>query len=305
MTQIELETLNDKFALPGYLAFRAGEGDLPVADINNHHASAVVALYGGHVLSFQPHGQKPVLWLSRHSRYQPGQPIRGGIPVCWPWFGPHPTDPGLPAHGFARILLWEVLGGEILPDERTRLRLGLNDSEATRALWPHPFRLEILITVGPALQVDLVVFNPGDKAYNCTGALHTYFNVSQATTIQVYGLEDAAYLDTVDASLQKVQAGPVTISGETDRIYLNTANDCAIEDPHWQRRIHIGKAGSRSTVVWNPWINKSKRLPDFGDEEYTGMVCIEAANTANDVVMVMPAGEHRLSTTISVEKLQE
>jgi glucose-6-phosphate 1-epimerase len=304
MSPIYLETLNDKFALPGRLTFRAGEGGLPVADVNNRHASAIVALHGGHVMAFQPHGHKPVLWLSRHSRYEPGQPIRGGIPVCWPWFGPHPTDPNLPAHGFARILSWEVLGREVLPDERTQLRLGLANSQQTQALWPHPFRLEMVVTVGPALQVDLVILNSGDKAFNYTGALHTYFSVSDVSHIQVHGLEDTAYIDTVDAWLQKVQAGPITITGETDRIYLNTGDDCVIEDPGWQRRIHISKAGSRSTVVWNPWVEKSRRLADFGDEEYTGMICVETANTAADVVMVMPAGEHRLSAVISVESLQ-
>lgn len=304
MNLINLETLNDKFARPGALTFRAGKGGLPVADVNNRHASATVSLYGGQVMTFQPHEHKPVLWTSHYSRYEPGQPLRGGIPVCWPWFGPHPTDPNMPAHGLARILLWEVLGGEILPDEKTQLKLGLANNQQTQALWPHPFRLEIVITVGPALQVDLVVLNSGDNAFNYTGALHTYFSVSDVSAIQIHGLEDTAYIDTVDASLQKVQAGPVTITGETDRIYLNTANDCIIEDPGWRRRIRISKAGSRSTVVWNPWVEKSKRLADFGDEEYTGMVCVETANTAADVVMVMPAGDQRLSTTISMESLQ-
>ncbi len=296
----QLQSLNRRFALAGHLQFKAGPGGLAVADINNEHAAATVVLPGAHVLSFQPRGQRPVLWASAHSRFESGQPIRGGIPLVWPWFGAHPTDPAKPAHGFARTSLWAVSETAVTSSGATRLRLSLTDSDETRSLWPHPFQLEFTVTVGVDLQVELAMRNVGQSAFTCGAALHSYFAVSDAGRISILGLEGGDYLDKVDGGRRKTQAGPVTIAAETDRIYLDTTAACVIDDPGWGRRIRVAKLGSRSTVVWNPWVDKSRRMADFGDEEYPGMVCVETANAADDVVTVAPAGEHRLQAVIGV-----
>jgi D-hexose-6-phosphate mutarotase len=160
--------------------------------------------------------------------------------------------------------------------------------------------LEIVITVGPALQVELLTQNPGAAPFICSAALHSYFGVSDVTGIAVQGLAGCTYIDKVDEGRRKLQRGPVTIETETDRIYLETTATYVIEDPGWGRRIQIAKSGSRSTVVWNPWIDKAGRMADFGDEEYGGMVCVETTNAAEDIITVAPGGEHRLRAVISL-----
>jgi D-hexose-6-phosphate mutarotase len=301
MRPVDLESLNDSFAITDHIAFAAGPGRMPVAQIRNAYAAATVSLYGAQVLAFQPHGHEPVLWASAHSLYQPGKAIRGGIPVCWPWFGPHPSDPGKPAHGFARTSLWSVLSAAALADGATQIRLRLADGDASLALWPHAFELRLVVTVGAELKTELITRNPGPTPYTYSGALHSYFHVSDVAAISIHGLDGCAYIDKVDGEQRKTQRGPIIIEAETDRVYLNTTATCAIEDPGLDRRITVAKAGSHTTVVWNPWAEKARRLADFGDEEYHGMVCVETANAGGDSVTVAPGGEQRLTAIIGVE----
>lgn len=298
--ETSIQNLNDQFAIANHLTFKEGPGGLPMAEINNAHASARVALQGGHVVSFQPHGQKPVLWVSQLARYEPGKALRGGIPVCWPWFGPHPSDPSKPAHGFARTMMWSVAKTEIAANGATRIRLSLADDAATRELWPHAFLLQLQLTVGPELQVDLVARNTGQEIWSYTGALHSYFQVGDVEQIAIHGLDGRTYVDSIDAKQRKVQEGPITIGAEVDRIYIDTTDECAIDDPSLGRCIFIAKSGSSSTVVWNPWIEKSRRMSDFGDEEYIGMVCIETANADGDVIALARGHEHRTTAVIRV-----
>jgi D-hexose-6-phosphate mutarotase len=303
MRLADLESLNESFAITDHIMFVAGPGGLPMAKIRNAYAAATVSLHGGQALTFQPHGHEPVLWSSAYSLYQPGKAIRGGIPVCWPWFGPHPSDPSKPAHGFARTSLWSVLSTAALADGATQVRLRLADDDTSLALWPHAFELRLVVTVGADLRADLIARNPGAASYTYSGALHSYFDVSDVTAISIHGLEGCTYIDKVDGEQHKVQRGAVTIEAETDRIYLNTAETCAIEDPGLDRRITVAKAGSRTTVVWNPWAEKARRLADFGDEEYHGMVCVETANADGDSLTVAPGGEQRLMAIIGVEPI--
>jgi D-hexose-6-phosphate mutarotase len=296
--------LNARFALGEQLRFQPGPHGLPVAEIATPQATASVCLLGGHVLAFQPRPQRyPVLWLSDCSNYEVGKPIRGGIPVCWPWFGKHPTAADMPSHGFVRTRLWSVLKTQALPEGTVQIRLGLTATSETRALWPHEFDLQIVVTVGATLTAELVAWNLGhEDVFACTAALHTYLTVGDITRTTVHGLDGLTYIDTVaDAWTRKQQTGPVTFAEEVDRIYLNTAADCLVEDPALGRRIRIAKSGSQTTVVWNPWIAKAKRMPDFGDDEYRQMVCVETTNAAEDRITLPPSGSHRLRTVISIE----
>jgi len=293
--------LNEQFAIAQHITFAATTGGLPVAEIHNSHATASVAVQGGHVITFQPHGQQPVLWVSSLSVYAPGKTIRGGIPVCWPWFGAHPTDATKPSHGFVRAAMWQVRGTSVGPADVTEIRLGLTDSLATLALWPHAFELELVVTVGAQLRVELIARNPGEQPFVCSGALHTYLTVGDARRIVINGLDGSDYLDKVEGFQRKSQHGPVTIEGETDRVYLDTAATCVIDDPALDRRIGIAKDGSQTTVVWNPWAEKARQLADFGDEEYLSMVCVETVNAVTDVVTIAPGGEHRLNAVIGLE----
>jgi len=296
----QIADLNDRFAVPGQLEFAAGPGGLPVARIENEHASASVALLGGHVLTYQPRGQEPVLWLSRHSRFEPGVPIRGGVPVCWPWFSSHPTDKSKPFHGFARTMTWSVRGTETTNDGAARLLLGIVDDEQSRALWPHGFDAEIDVTVGRELAVRLVSRNPGDEPWTISCALHPYFTISAIQDIWITGLEGTHYLERSPEPQR--QDGPIRFASEVDRVYLDTTADCIIHDPGLDRRIRIAKEGSRTTVVWNPWIERAATLDDYGDDEYLGMVCVESTNAKQDPVTVPGGGEHCLGAVISVEQ---
>ena len=297
----DLAELNEKFALPGQLTFKSGDGDFPFIEVMNSHALAIISVYGGHVLAYQPLGQAPILWVSDSSHYQEGKAIRGGIPVIWPWFGPHRSDTAKPSHGIARTRMWQVLATKVLPDDACQIRLGLSNDATTTELWPHPFNLEIEITVGTKLTVTLIAKNLADKPVTYGAALHTYFTVSAIGDIQILGLEDTLYIDQLDDNQRKTQTGPITFAAETDRIYVDTEADCVIDDPGLKRKIRIAKYGSRSTVVWNPWIAKSQRMADMGDEEYHSMVCVETANAADDVRVVGPGETHRLSVEIWLE----
>ena len=303
MGHLTIESLNEQFAVPDHARFEAGPGGLPIVVITNKHATATVSLHGGHVLSYQPTGHEDVLWVSRQSKFESGKAIRGGIPICWPWFADHPTDPSKPAHGIVRTAMWKILATNVIEDDQTQVRMGISDTPKTREVWPHPFDLTVTVTVGPQLQVDLAGVNKGDKNIVCGGALHAYFNVSSASEIAILGLDGCTYINKVDAFKQKTQQGPVKITALTDSVYLNTADDCIIEDPGKTRRIRVAKSGSRSTVVWNPWSEKATGMADFGDDEFRSMVCVEAANAADDVATVAPGQAHRMGTQIGVEAL--
>jgi D-hexose-6-phosphate mutarotase len=303
MSNTELAKLNQKFGIRDQLIFTEGPGGFIVAEMRNPHGEATVALHGGHIMSFMPRDHEPVLWLSRNSYFKKGKAIRGGIPVCWPWFADHPTDTNKPAHGFVRAAVWSVSESEKRADESTRLKLFITDNEETLKLWPYRFRLEIDITVSDALSLKLISTNTDNKPFMCGGALHSYFNISSDSNIAVKGLEGCTYIDKVDRGRRKVQDGSISIKGETDRIYLNTGDDCFIEDSGMQRRIRITKSGSRTTVVWNPWSDKARALKDFGDEEFHGMVCVETSNAADDVINLAEGESHCLQSIIRVEEL--
>ena len=303
MRNTELEKLNKEFGISGHLSFVAGPGGFILAEVRNPHGEATVALHGGHVMSYRPRGHAAVLWMSKQSYFKAGKAIRGGIPVCWPWFADHPTDTNKPAHGFVRAAVWSVSESEKLEDESTRLKLLIADSEETLKLWPHLFRLEIDITVSDALGIKLTSTNTGNKPFMCGGALHSYFNISSISNIMIKGLEGCPYIDKVDQGRRKVQNGSLYVRSETDRIYLNTEADCIIEDSVMQRGIRITKSGSHTTVVWNPWSDKVRALKDFGDEAFHSIICVETANAADDVINVADGESHCLQSIISVEAL--
>jgi len=301
MSDETIDRLNEQFGQGDRLRFGVGPGGLTLAQIRNPQATATVALQGGQVLGFQPHGVAPVLWVSRAAVYSPGKPIRGGIPICWPWFGPHPSDPAKPNHGFVRGRVWEVRETSDDADGTTRLTLGIGESDETRPLWPHAFDLRVEISVGAELEVALIARNTGAEPFVCTGALHSYFGVDAVQTVQIEGLEGRDYLDTANHYQRARQDGPIRIAAETDRIYLDTPDDCLIRDPQLERMIRVAKSGSRTTVVWNPWVEKARELRDMADDEYVEMVCVETANAADDQIVLAPGAEHRLAARIVVE----
>ncbi len=295
MTQT-LDTLNNQLALVNTLHFADG-GGLVVAEINSRHASARVALQGAQVLAWQPTGHKPVIWTSRAAVFEPGKGVRGGMPVCWPWFG---ARDGLPAHGFVRTRTWQVRSTAVDASGQVVLKLGIQDDASTRALWDFAFDLELTVTVGSQLTVALTTRNTDSKAFTITDALHTYFAVTDIAQTGVQGLAECHYLDKVKDFANARQTGAVMFTGETDRIYTDTRTECLIEDRAGQRVIRVGKTGSMSTVVWNPWSEREKAFADMAAGEYKEMLCVETCNAGPDQITLAAADCHTLTTIISV-----
>lgn len=303
MTESAIDALNAKFAIPGQLLFKTKANGQVAVEISNKQATAEIMLQGAHLISWVPGNHKDVIWLSKQASFAQGKSVRGGIPVCWPWFGPHESSPSFPAHGYARTVPWNVVETASLKDGATLIRFAIESNAATRELWPHPCNLEMCMRIGTELKIDLTTENTGDKPFVIGQALHTYFAVGDVREISIQGLESCDYLDKVDNFKRKTQNGAVRIDQEVDRIYLQSVDDCLIDDASMQRRIRISKTGSASTVVWNPWLETASKMGDLGENGYLDMVCVESSNAADDVVEIAPAGSHCLSVCYAVENL--
>lgn len=267
-----------------------------VLDIENEHARAVVSLYGGQVLSFQPKSQEKVLWLSPDAVYQEGKAIRGGIPVCWPWFGKRAE--GGPNHGFARNRLWNLDNSETLEGGETRLTLSL--IETSHPEWNGQASLKTEIVIGESLEISLISENLGEETLEISQALHTYFTVSNVEDIRVEGLDGMRFLDEADDRKAYVQSGDVTLKGEVDRTYFDNTETCIIHDPGLERQIVIKKSGSNSTVVWNPGSELAQAMADVPDEGYKSMVCVETITAPDLPVELEPGQSHTIRACISV-----
>ena len=296
-TPLDLPSLAARFAIPGCLRFMELRPGLPIIDIATPLATARVALQGAQVLAWRPDGMPPVLWLSGAAVFQPDKAVRGGIPVCWPWFG---DRPGHSAHGFVRTRLWELRETGLDAAGQVHVRLGLQDNATTRAVWDHAFDLELQITVGNTLHLTLTTRNTGPQPLTLTEALHTYFSVGDIRQTTVQGLEGTHYLDKVQGYAPAQQSGLVDFTGETDRVYLNTTATCVIDDADQNRRITVAKTGSHSTVVWNPGAEREKAMADMASGGYQRMVCVETANAGAQVITVAPGESHAMSAMLSV-----
>jgi D-hexose-6-phosphate mutarotase len=298
-----LHSLNRQHAIENHVQLREIADGVIIAEVANQHALANIALQGAHIATFQPRGEEPVLWLSPNAKFAPGKSIRGGVPLCWPWFGPHKTDSKLPGHGFARTVPWELLETKAHSDGSTSLRFGLIENDTTHAQWPHASTAQLEVTVGRSLKVELVTTNTGDAPFELGEALHTYFQISDVDNMTITGLEGCEYLDKVQDFARCTQQGGIKIESEVDRVYVNTEADCVIEDKGLKRAIRITKQGSRSTVVWNPWKEKAEKMGDFGPALHRDMVCVESGNALENVITLQPGETHRLVAVYSVEKL--
>lgn len=263
-------------------------------------SEALVYLHGAHVASFKTQEHGELLWRSRAAIYSEGKAIRGGVPICFPWFGAHPSERSFPAHGFARTRAFRFEGSE----ERGDLviaELSLVSDPETRKLFPHEFRATLRVSVGRELAVAFEVENTSDAEFDYELALHTYLAVSDVRQIGLYGLEGASYDDKVSGARGCVERGsPLGFTAETDRVYDSTAR-VIVEDPRSKRRSIVDKTASRTTVIWNPWIDKAKRMSDFADDEWPEMVCVEAANVSPHGVRLPPDARHTTTTIISAE----
>ncbi len=291
-----IDALNNQHAIASHIQFELGVGRLPTAYINNAHARATVSLHGGHMVSFaNEHGQ--LLWVSGLATYDHGEAIRGGVPVIWPWFGAHLTDKDLPAHGFVRASMWDVVRTEVLADGGTRLVLGIEDSAETRAIWPHSFQLQVTFDIATTLTITLTVKNTGATPFRWSGALHTYFAISDVAQTAVAGLDGVAFKDTV-AHVDDVQSGDIRFpDGATvDNVYHAAPAELLLQDETHVTRITSQNADA--TVVWNP--GRSVQKADIDEDAFERFVCVEtacgASATTQDEMPLLAPGE---STTFS------
>ncbi len=292
---------NQNFGIAGIVDFFEFKNSITAIRVTNDFATSIISLYGGHVISFVPKNQKDLLWMSDNSFYELGKPMRGGIPVCFPWFGPHPTDATLPLHGFLRLNEWTVEAAQQLPSGDTKIILCFKSTDETLKIWKHHFIAKLIVIVGATLDVTLKIENTGNEPFSYTDALHTYFNLSDITKVSIHGLEGVNYIDKLNKDSDcKQEESSLVISKEENRIYYNTSSDCVIKDSLRNRQIRVSKRGSKITLVWNPWMETAKKMPDFVDNAYNNMVCIEAVNTYNDLICLNPNEQFSLSAIISL-----
>jgi glucose-6-phosphate 1-epimerase len=280
--------------LPGKLTVESGRHNLPSVAVDTEACTGRLYLLGATATEWQPAGHKQVLFTSRASWFKEGHPIRGGVPICLPWFGPHATDPDAPSHGLVRNKVWNLVQTrEDTQGVSVELVTNLEHLHAT-------YR----VTFGPSLHLQLIVANTSDLERRFEAALHTYFCVGDIHQVHIEGLENADYIDKMlEAKLQPAAGEPIRFTEELDRVYVDTADTCRLIDPAMGRKIVVAKAGSQSTVVWNPWSAKADRLDDMGEEEYEKMCCIETANIGQNAVVLPPGGSHEMRVTIEVERV--
>lgn len=279
--------------------FTEGPGGLIALDVATPLTKARIYTHGAHVAEWHPTGAAPVLFMSGASHFAPGKPIRGGVPVCFPWFAGRAGHTGSPAHGFVRSAEWTVESLVREDDGTIAAAFTITDSDATRAHWPHAFLARHRVRVGTTLEMTLEVENRDSAPLTFEAALHTYFAVSAVQEVEVRGLEGAEFIDKVDGGARRRQpAESLRFTAETDRVFPGTTATCVLHDPGFRRDIVIEKAGSATTVVWNPWTAKAKAMADFGDDEWPGMACIETANAGDDAITLAPGAMHAMTARI-------
>ena len=276
-------------------------------------AQLLVAKQGAQVLSYQVGDEPPIIWLNEKAQFKQGHGIRTGVPVCWPWFGNlalnpqsvqamrHSDEPAT-AHGLVRTREWEVLeiddAGEAL-----HIALGLPHIEGGLPGWPHDVALTLNIRLDSQLHISLTSHNRSSIPVSISQALHSYFAVSDIQQVQVSGLHDCHYLETLDDWQLRQQQGALRFSGETDRIYLGLPDCLYLDDPLWQRRLCLESQGSRSAILWNPWQDKAQRLSQFPAQAWQQMLCIETANVWDDCLHLAPGAQHSLQLRLSSQAL--
>ena len=296
-----IEGLNKRFGVAGVAEIVAGSGGLPTVRITSKLAEAEISLYGAQVLRWRPAGAEEVLFLSRQSRWEQGTAIRGGIPVCFPWFRAKTDDSHAPKHGFVRTREWRLDSLGTSEDGMVTLLCVTGSDDETRRWWPHEFLCAYRIGVGPELRLELSVVNRGNSVMRFEEALHTYFQVGEAGLARVHGLDGATYLDNMDANQARRQVGDLSIQQQIDNAYMETTDTVEVMDPVLRRRLRTEKMNSASTVVWNPWHEGAAGMTDMEPESWRRMLCVEASNVLGCAVTLRPDEEHTLHAALSVQ----
>jgi glucose-6-phosphate 1-epimerase len=284
--------LTSKFGVPGVVAFAESGPGLVKAVVSHGSGNGELFLQGAQVTAWQPSGAKPVIFTSSLAVYAPGKAIRGGVPVIFPWFGPHPTDPKAPQHGWARTAAWQL----------DNVEAGADGVAFELSLATEDFTLAYRIVFGPALELRLAAHNTATKPASFQEALHTYFAVSDVERVAVLGLEASTHIDKTANMARVPGAGALLkLAKETDSVYLDVPDRLTIHDPEWERRIVIDKCGAASAIVWNPWPEKAAAMADLGADNQRGFICVETGNVGDDDISLPPGATHEMTTRISLD----
>jgi glucose-6-phosphate 1-epimerase len=293
-----VEALNNAFGLDGKINFTENKG-LVKLTAQTKFSKLECYLHGGHITSFAINNAEELLWLSPMAIFAKGKAIRGGIPLCWPWFGKHPSGSSLQQHGFARNSIFDVKDTIELENGDLQIVLGLTANAATMELWPYHFSLELRITAGMSLSVELVTHNLDSKVFSVTEAIHSYFNVRDVSKIRLNGLQGSTYYDQLLDNYFVQTELNCTLSSDTDRIYQVPDNEILLLQDK-APNIRIEQEHGNAVVVWNPWIEKAKSMSDFPDNGYKNMLCVEAANARYSAIELAPGNSHSIKQTISL-----
>jgi glucose-6-phosphate 1-epimerase len=290
--------------LPDSVELVEGPSGLSLLRLSTPVATGELYLQGAHISAWAPAGDGEEIWMSKASMFEPAEPLRGGVPICFPWFGPGRDSSMSPVHGYARLADWSLASAEDV-DGTVNLVLVLTDADVAGLpgveKWPHPFELAYRVSFGAELAVALTARNTGSEEFVFEEALHTYLGVEDIHRVRIEGLDGSQYLDRAPGGVagRQTQVGPMTFTGETDRLFYSTSSASVI-DVAAGRRITVAKDGSANTVVWNPWIAKAAAMPDYGDDEWREMVCLEAANALENAKTINPGAEHTMSARYAV-----
>jgi glucose-6-phosphate 1-epimerase len=286
--------------IPGIAQIVQGNGGLRKIRVTSAKAAGEIYLLGANVTSWKPAGREEVLFVSSRSQWEEGRAIRGGVPICFPWFRGKADDPKAPAHGFVRTKAWQ-LESIAHAGDGVRVSMFTESNEDTKRWWPAEFRLVYRATFDSELSLELEVTNMGETSLHFEEALHSYFRVGNIEKARVRGLDTLRYSDNTDSNREKTQQGEIAIVSETDRVYLNASDAIELDDPILERRTRVAKENSRTTVVWNPWAEKAQAFSDLGDDEWMRMICIETSNVTNYSLALAPGQKHKMTALVRVE----
>lgn len=299
MDPSKIDALNRRFGIPNVVGVTSGNGGLPKVHVTAPWASADIYLHGAQVTSWQPENSEEVLFLSENANWQDGRAIRGGIPICFPWFRAKADDPMAPTHGFVRTKEWELESVK-LDGDSVSVTCSTENDESSQRWWPHAFRLAHVLSIGKSLRLELIVTNTGHAPFQFEEALHSYFRVGEVGKVSIRGLDQVAYLDNVDGNRRKIQTGDLIFTARTDNAYIDVKSAAELIDPVGHRTIGTEKRNSATTVVWNPWQDGVASFSDLKSDEWRRFACVEASNILGSAVSLAPGQEHRMQAIITI-----
>ena len=301
MTLSNIAGLNERFGVDGIVHFGEGINSMPKVELTFDTAILELYLQGAHITRYQPAAGIEVLWMSDSALYQPGKALRGGIPLCWPWFGAHADNPDLPQHGYARTSQFQVSSTKA-DHQATSIILTLDAAQAPWPEWENRAALEFEIRLSDSLWMEMRSCNLSASPLILSNALHSYFAISQRQQVAIPAVTGLTYLDKLQDYLPRQQASEITLKSEVDRVYQAPPATIDLLDQGHGINTSIESWGNSNLVIWNPGEQKARQMKDFDDHGFEKMICIEPANALAQCITLLPGEHHRLGQTIRVNR---